>query len=70
MLSDRDGILRHYLDGHKAATIPRLFQEEGVKASCVRISKFLTKFEETVLIGWRIGSGRLSKINSRNEENS
>ena len=60
MLNDRDGIL-HHMEGHKAPTIARLLQEEGTKVSHVGISKFLAKFEETSLIGQRIGSGRPSK---------
>ena len=39
------------MEGHKAPTITRLLQEEGVKVSRVGISKFLTKFEETGSIG-------------------
>ena len=50
------------MEGHKAPTVARLLREEGVKVSCVGISKFLAKFEETGLVGRRIGSGRPSKI--------
>ena len=55
-------ILHHYFGGHKAPTIAKLFQEEGLKASHVGIAKFLTKFQETGFIGRRLGSGRPSKI--------
>ena len=63
MLNNRDGIL-HHLEGHKA----RLFREEGVKVSHVGISKFLAKFEETGSIGWRIGSGRPSKLTAETKK--
>ena len=62
MLSDRDGILHHYLDGHKAPTIATHLREEGVKASRVGI---LSQFEETGSIGQMIGSSRPSKITVR-----
>ena len=58
----RQRILHHYLEGHKAPTIARLFREEGVKASRVEISKFLAKLKENGSIGPRIGFGRPSKI--------
>ena len=58
----RQRILRHYFDGHKAPTIAKLLWEEGLKASCVGIAKFLTKFWETGSIRRRFGSGRPSKI--------
>ena len=67
VLNDRDGIL-HHMDGHKAPTIARLLRGEGVKVSGVGISKFLTKFEKTSLIGWKIGSGRPSKITAETKK--
>ena len=67
MLSDGDGIL-HHTEGHKSPTITRLLREEGTKVSCVRISKFLAKLEETGLIGRRIGSGRPSKITAERKK--
>ena len=62
VLSDGDGILHRYLEGHKPPTIARLLRAESVKASCVGILKFLAKFEDAGSIGWRIGSGRPLKI--------
>ena len=61
MLNDHDGIL-HHMEGHNVPTIARLFQEEGVKVSRVEISNFLTKYEDTGLIGRRIGYGKISKL--------
>ena len=58
------------MEGHKAPTIARLLREEGVKISCVGISKFLTKFEETGSIGRSIGSGRPSKITAETKKAS
>ena len=58
------------MEGHKAPTIVRLLREEGVKVSRVRISKFLTKFEETGSIGQRMGSGRPSKIMAETKKTS
>lgn len=58
----RQRILSHYFNGHKAPTIAKCLQEEGLKASRVRIAKFLTKFQETGSIGRRLGSSRPSKI--------
>ena len=39
-----------------------------MKVSCVGIPKFLAKFEETGLIGRRIGSGRLSKTTAERKK--
>ena len=47
----RQRILHHYFEGHKAPTIAKLLQEEGLEASCVGISQFLIKFRETGSIG-------------------
>ena len=67
VLNDRDGIL-HHMEGHKAPTIARLLREEGVKVSRVGILKFVAKFQETGLIGRRIGSGRPSKITAERKK--
>lgn len=60
----RQRILYHYLQGHKAPTITKLLAEEGCKSSRVGVAKFLEKFRETGCIGRRIGSGRVSKISA------
>ena len=39
------------MEGHKVPTITRLVREEGMKLSCVGISKSLAKFEESGSIG-------------------
>ena len=58
----RQKILHHYLDGYKAHTIAKLLLEEGLKTSCVGISKFFIKYQETGSIGRKQGSGRPSII--------
>ena len=60
----RQRILYHYLQGHKAPTIAKLLAEEGCKTSRVGVSKFLDRFQETGCIGRRIGSGHVSKISA------
>ena len=63
--------LSNHMEGHKAPTLARLLQEEGVKVNLVGILKFLAKFAETGSIGqiedriWQI-----VEKNSRNEETS
>ena len=63
MLNNCNGTL-HHTEGHKAPIIAtlKLLQEKGVKASHIKLSKFLVKFEGTGSIGRRIGFGRQSKI--------
>ena len=64
----RQRILYHYLQGHKAPTITKILATEGFKASRVGVAKFLDKFRETGCIGRRIGSGRVSKISAEIKE--
>ena len=48
--------------GHKAPTIAKLLEEEGLKASRRGIDKFLTRYKSTGTIGRKQGSGRPPKI--------
>ena len=50
----------HYFAGHKAPSIQRLLEAEGVSVSCVAIWKFLAKYKKTGTIARQKGSGRKS----------
>ena len=59
----------NHMEGHKAPTIARLLQEEGVKVNLVGISKFLAKFKETGSIGQiKDRIWQTVENNSRNKE--
>ena len=55
-------LLHYYHLRHRAATIRKLLQEEGLSASCMGIQKFLQKYKETNRIQRRPGSRRPTKI--------
>ena len=53
----------HYVRmGHKALTICRLLQEEGMRVSRVGVHKVLQKYEETRSRERRLGSGQPTKM--------
>ena len=58
-------ILRHYFAGHKAPSIRKLLQAEGISVSRVGIWKFLTKYKKTGTIARQEGSGRKTLLTSQ-----
>ena len=50
----------HYFAGHKAPSIQRLLEAEGVSVSRVAIWKFLAKYKKAGTIARQEGSGRKS----------
>ena len=50
----------HYFAGHKAPSIQRLLEAEGVSVSRMAIWKFLAKYKKTGTIARQEGSGRKS----------
>ena len=58
----RQGILHYECTGHKALTICRLLQEEGMGVSRVGVHKVLQKYKETSSRERRLGSGQPTKM--------
>lgn len=55
-------ILTHYSAGHKAPSIQKLLEEEGIIVSRVAIWKFLARYKKTCTIARQEGSGRKSLL--------